>query len=202
MASKEDKLKAKILKMGPAAAINAGLMKKKSGEVMGPGKLAVGAARAIAKKVATDAAKKAAAKAAAKKAAAKTAKITKNSVKVKPGTKPGSMDDARRKSANQAATNTAAARKSGEMANITGSRVNTNPAAGRTGNERIVIKINSAKAVAKVKKKALKAANKPVKSKDANLINRNNPYARSAILSEKPARANRTRLGKDAFKSK
>jgi hypothetical protein len=57
------------------------------------------------------------------------------------------------------------------------------------------------KAVAKVEKKALKAANKPVKSKDADLINRNNLYARSAILSEKPARANRTRLGKDAFKS-
>jgi hypothetical protein len=58
------------------------------------------------------------------------------------------------------------------------------------------------KADAKASARGLKAANKPVKNKDADLINRNNPYARSAILSEKPARANRTRLGKDAFKSK
>jgi hypothetical protein len=42
------------------------------------------------------------------------------------------------------------------MANITGSRVNTNPAAGRTGNERIVIKINSAKAKANAIKKNTK----------------------------------------------
>ena len=54
MASKEDKLKAKILKMGPAAAINAGLMKKKSGEVMGPGKIA---AKVVSKLVGKAAAK-------------------------------------------------------------------------------------------------------------------------------------------------
>ena len=62
--------------------------------------------------------------------------------------------------------------------------------------------VKAAKAEAKSNARGLKAANKPVKSKDADLINRNNPYARQAILSEKPARANRTRLGKDAFKSK
>jgi hypothetical protein len=67
-------------------------------------------------------------------------------------------------------------------------------------NARLTAKVS--KAEAKANARGLKAANKPVKSKDADLINRNNPYARQAILNEKPARANRTRLGKDAFKSK
>jgi hypothetical protein len=44
-------------------------------------------------------------------------------------------------------------------------------------------------------KRALKAANKPVKNKDASVMNRNNPYARQAILKEKPARPNRVRGG-------
>jgi hypothetical protein len=53
----------------------------------------------------------------------------------------------------------------------------------------------AAKVSAKVEKKALKAANKPVKSANADLINRNNPQARRAILSEKPANPRVTRGG-------
>ena len=84
------------------------------------------------------------------------------SVKIKPGTKAGSMADAQRKSANQAATNTAAERKSGALAKTTGSRV-------MTGKPKGTIKINSApaKSADAAKKaadaKALKAANKKKK---------------------------------------
>jgi hypothetical protein len=54
--------------------------------------------------------------------------------------------------------------------------------------------------LAKVEKKALKAANKPVKSKDADIMNRNNPYARQAVLNEKPANPKVVRGG--SMKSK
>lgn len=57
-----------------------------------------------------------------------------------------------------------------------------------------------AKAEIKSEKRALKAANKPVKNKDASVMNRNNQYARQAILNEKPARPNRVRGG--SMKSK
>lgn len=82
--------------------------------------------------------------------------------------RPNAMEEAQRISANRAATNMAAERKSGALAKITASRVNTNPAAGRTGNERITVKINSAtKSAPKTKAdaKAIKAANKPAKKK-------------------------------------
>lgn len=65
-----------------------------------------------------------------------------------------------------------------------------------------VKKVNAktAKAEAKANARGLKAANKPVKNKDASVMNRNNQYARQAILNEKPARPNRVRGG--SMKSK
>lgn len=56
------------------------------------------------------------------------------------------------------------------------------------------------RAQAKREASALKAANKPVKNKDASVMNRNNQYARQAILNEKPARSTATRGG--SMKSK
>ena len=64
------------------------------------------------------------------------------SVRVVPA-RSNAMEEAQRISANHAQTNRAAERKSGELAKTTASRVNTNPAAGRTGNERIVVKVDS-----------------------------------------------------------
>ena len=68
-------------------------------------------------------------------------------------------------------------------------------AAAKTPAEKAKIVVKAAKADAKVEKKALKEANKPVKSRDADIMNRNNPQARQAILSEKPANPNVTRGG-------
>ena len=93
------------------------------------------AGRLAAKKVAKEVTKKATKKA--------VEKIAKNSVKVVPK-KRNAMEDAQRISANRAETNMAAERKSGALAKITASRVNTNPRAGVTGKERIVVKVNSA----------------------------------------------------------
>jgi hypothetical protein len=95
-----------------------------------------------------------------------------NSVKVVPK-KSNAMEEAQRISANRAATNMAAERKSGALAKTTASRVNTNPAPSRTGKERITVKVSSAatkaaktKAAAKVEAKALKAANKKLPKKN------------------------------------
>ena len=60
--------------------------------------------------------------------------------------------------------------------------------------------VAAAKAEAKANARGLKAANKPVKNKDASVMNRNNQYARQAILNEKPARSTATRGG--SMKSK
>ena len=57
--------------------------------------------------------------------------------------RPNAMEEAQRISANHAQTNKAAERKSGALAKTTASRVNTNPAPGKTGNERIVVQVNS-----------------------------------------------------------
>lgn len=67
----------------------------------------------------------------------KTEVIQSRSVRVKPGTKSNSMADAQRKSANAIATNTAAERKSGKMAETTAARV-------MTGKPKTTVKINSA----------------------------------------------------------
>jgi hypothetical protein len=113
----------------------------------------VKATKAVAKKVQTQAVKsnkKTVEKVAKMQEKTKADKIAKNSVKVVKvdNNTPRSVIANR----NKVATEMAAKRKSGELAKLTGSRVNTNPAAGRTGNERIVIKINSAKAKANVTK--------------------------------------------------
>ena len=118
--------------------------------------LAVGAlARVAAKKVASNAAKKAATKAAAK-TKAKTAKIASNSVKVKTPDK--STPEAVRIARNNEATKMAARRKSGELADLTASRVNTKAgnyltSANPTGKAKVV-KINSAKTKPLPKKKS------------------------------------------------
>ncbi len=122
--------------------------------------LAVGAvARAVAKKAGQEAAKKVAKKAATKAAAktkAKTAKIASNSVKVKAPDK--STPESVRIARNNQATNMAARRKSGELAQTTASRVNTKggialTSANPTGKANIV-KINSGKTKPSIKKKS------------------------------------------------
>lgn len=156
--------------LDPAAAINAGLMKKKSGEIISPGKVV---ARVVAK-----VAGKAAAKS-GEKSIVKAAEImTKKSAKEKKII---------------AKLDKEAPKAKAKAQKMIDKEIKKNPN---------LFKNNLSKAESKANARGLKAANKPVKSKDADIINRNNPYARSAILSEKPARANRTRLGKDAFKSK
>jgi len=112
------------------------------------------AGRLAAKKVAKEVAKKATKKT--------VEKIAKNSVKVAPK-KRNAMEDAQRISANRAATNMAAERKSGALAKTTASRVNTNP---RAGTKRVVVQVNSAAkaksadAAKAANAKALKAVNK------------------------------------------
>jgi len=93
------------------------------------------AGRLAAKKVAKEVAKKATKKT--------VEKIAKNSVKVAPK-KRNAMEDAQRISANRAATNMAAERKSGALAKTTASRVNTNP---RAGTKRVVVQVKSGKDV-------------------------------------------------------
>ena len=155
--------------LDPAAAIKAGLMQKKTGEFMSPGK-------AVAKVVAKVAGKTAAKS--GEKSIVKAAEImTKRSAKEKKII---------------AKLDKEAPKAKAKAQKMIDKEIKKNPN---------LFKKNPTKAEAKANARGLKAANKPVKSKDADLINRNNPYARSAILSEKPARANRTRLGKDAFKS-
>ena len=140
--------------IGLAVGAAARAVAKKAGMKVANTKAGVKATKAVAKKVQSKAVKqnkKTVEKVAKMQERTKADKIAKYSVKVVEVDKntPRSVIANR----NKVATETAAKRKSGEMAKLTGSRVNTNPAAGRTGNERIVIKINSAKAKPSTKKK-------------------------------------------------
>jgi hypothetical protein len=142
------------LAVGAVARLAAKKAAQKAAMKVANTKAGVKATKAVAKKVQSKAVKqnkKTVEKVAKMQEKTKADKIAKNSVKVVEVDKntPRSVIANR----NKVATETAAKRKSGEMAKLTGSRVNTNPAAGRTGNERIVVKINSAKVKPSTKSK-------------------------------------------------
>ena len=181
----------------PTAAINSGKMEKKSGEIVSPGKIVY---KAAAKLAGTKAAKAVSKKNSKSSRQAGDYAVSGKSAKdtmMKTGKAPdGNYRYGRDSQISENVSIKDTVSPSGKE------YIRGGAAQVMNQNSRLSAKANKTKAEAKANARGLKAANKRVKSKDADLINRNNPYARQAILSEKPARANRTRLGKSAFKSK